>query len=72
ISFGSGITVISTRFFDDTHIGARIDISLYAQEGNHNVTVINPDRQEDTKYNAFEVKSQGNDNVRYDQDFNDW
>jgi len=72
ISFGSGVTVLSTRFFDDTHIGARIDISPYAQDGDRNVTVINPDRQEDTKYNAFEVKSKGKDNARYDQDFNEW
>ena len=72
ISFGSGITVLSTRFFDDTHIGARIDINPYAQEGYRNVTVINPDRQEHTKYNAFDVKEKTSNDSREDQDENDW
>ena len=56
VSFsGDGIKVNFTKFESDTELRAYIDIDSGAPVGVCDVTVTNPDGQEDTKENIFEV-----------------
>jgi len=53
--FGAGITVNSTSFVNATELTAGITIAGGASLGLRSVTVTNPDEQEDTLVDAFEV-----------------
>ncbi|MDP6037562.1 MAG: IPT/TIG domain-containing protein [Candidatus Latescibacteria bacterium] len=55
-SFGSGITVLTEQFIDSKTLSVQIRISSSTSEGYRDVTVVNTDRQEDTKNNAFRVR----------------
>ncbi|MFT5368370.1 MAG: hypothetical protein ACI8V2_003334 [Candidatus Latescibacterota bacterium] len=57
VSFGTGIVVLQTQYLDATEIRATIDISSNTNPGTRNVTVVNPDRQEDTKDNGFIIQA---------------
>ncbi len=56
VSFGAGIIVLHTSYIDATEIRATIDISSNTSSGKRNVTVVNTDRQEDTKNNGFTIE----------------
>jgi len=70
ISFGSGIAVLTEQFIDSETLSVQISIFSSASLGYRNVTIVNPDRQEDTKSNAFRVldPSGGSDDDDDDDD----
>ena len=58
VSFsGSGITVNSTNYVSSNELTANITISGSATTGNRNITVTNPDSQQDTCSNCFTVNA---------------
>ena len=56
VEFGSGISVKSVRYDSKRLLTVLIEISDYTSEGWRDVTVINPDRQTDTKDRALTIK----------------
>ena len=56
ITFGSGILVSQEEFKNDKTVTGRLNILSSATPGYRDVTIVNSDRQEDTKYNGFKVK----------------
>ena len=70
-SFGSGITVLTEEFIDSKTLSVQIYISSITSVGYYDVTIVNPDRQEDTKSNAFRVRDPSGSGSGSDDDDDD-